>query len=228
MADNIELKAKNRDEFGKGAARRVRRESRIPAVLYGHGEAPAHLTLEGHATMMALKNPNALLEIVNEDTGDKQLAIARDVQREPIRRFIEHVDLIIVKRGQKIEVDIPVVVDGEAAPGTLVSVDNQTLTVEADPTQIPESFEISVEGREVGEHVYASEVALPSGVTLVSDPELLVVNVSAELSEEQLEAELETDAVEEGAEAESDEAAAEGEEGSEGDSEASEGDSEQE
>lgn len=227
MADNIQLKVRNRDEFGKGAARRIRREDRIPAVLYAHGDEPAHITLDGHATMMALKNPNALLEIVNEDTGDTKLAIARDVQREPIRRFIEHVDLIIVKRGQKIEVEVPVIVEGEAAPETLVSVDNQTLLVEADATKIPESFEINIEGREVGEHVYASEVTLPAGVSLVSDPELLVVNISAELSEEQLEAELESDAVEE-TPAEGDEAAeTESEEGSEQESEG-EGDSEEE
>lgn len=212
MADNITLKAKSRDEFGKGAARRIRRADRIPAVLYSHGNTPTHLTLEGHSTMMALKNPNALLEIVNEDSGDTQLAIAREVQREPLRRTIEHIDLIIVHRGEKIEVDVPVVVEGEAAPGTLVSVDNQTLTVEADPTQIPESFTVSIEGLEVGEHVYASEVALPSGVTLVADPELLVVNISAELSEEQLEAELESDAEGEAAEGEAAESSDESEE----------------
>lgn len=226
---DAKLNATLRSEFGKGAARRARREGLVPAVLYGHGSDPIHLHLDGHATMMALKHANALLEIAG-DGVDKQLAIARDVQVHPVTRIIEHVDLIIVKRGEKIEVEVPVHLEGEAAPGTLVSVDNQTLLLLADALHIPEFLTVSIEGREVGDHIYASDVELPKDAELAADPELLVVNISAELSEEELEAELESDAVDEevaaatGAEpsdAEGDESDAEGE--SEGDEESSEG-----
>lgn len=210
--DDIKLIAERREEFGKGAARRIRREDKIPAVIYGHGNDPVHLVLQGHQTMMALKNPNALLTIENPDASKRELAIAKDVQRDPVSRVILHVDLIIVKRGEKIEVDIPIVVEGEAAPGTMVSVDNQTLTVLADATALPENFPVSIEGREVGEHLYAADVELPKGVELAADPELLIVNVSAELSEEALEAELESDAVTEEPEVVSDDEAAEGDE----------------
>lgn len=222
MAVDAKLIAERRTEFGKGAARRIRRTDRIPAVLYGHGQDPIHLTLEGHATMMALKTSNALLEIENPDATKNELAIAREVQVNPVTRHIEHVDLIIVKRGEKIEVDIPIHVDGEAAPGTIVSVDNQTLLVSAEATHIPEYFEVSVEGREVGDHLYAADVTLPKGVELIADPEMLIVNISAELSEEQLEAELESEAVDEevaaATGAESDEDAEAGTEDAESDS----------
>ncbi|MFB9775273.1 50S ribosomal protein L25/general stress protein Ctc [Brevibacterium otitidis] len=196
MAD-FKLIAERRDDFGKGAARRLRREDKIPAVLYGHGEDPVHLTLDGHATMMAMKMPNALLEIESPDGAKNRLAIARDIQRHPVTHNIEHLDLIIVKRGEKIEVEVPVVIEGEAAPGTVVSVDNQLIRLLAEATSLPESVEISIEGRGVGEHIYAGDVAVPEGSELVDDPELLMVNISAELSEEQLEAELESDAVDE-------------------------------
>ncbi|GAB3047727.1 50S ribosomal protein L25/general stress protein Ctc [Sediminivirga luteola] len=195
MSD-IKLEAESRTEFGKGAARRIRRADKVPAVLYGHGEDPRHITLNGHAIMMALKTPNALLELTVDGAKDTTLAIAKDVQRHPVTYLIEHVDLIIVRRGERVEVDIPVHVTGEAAPGTLVSVDAQTLTVEAEATNLPESVEVDVEGREPGDHIYAADVVLPKGSTLVTDGEQLVVNISAELSQEQLEAELESDAVE--------------------------------
>lgn len=180
MAD-FKLIAEPRDEFGKGAARRIRRAGRIPAVVYGHGGDPVHVSLDGHATMMALKHANALLEIESTDGSKNVLAIARDVQIEPVRREIEHVDLIIVKRGEKIEVDVPVHVVGDAAPGTMVSQVESTLAVLADATKLPELFEVSVEGRPAGEHILAEQVELPAGVELVADPELLVVNISEEL-----------------------------------------------
>lgn len=219
--DDIKLSVVRRTEFGKGAARRIRRDDKIPAVIYGHGTEPIHLVLNGHETMMALKNPNALLTLENPDTKGRELAIAKDVQRDPVRREILHVDLIIVKRGEKIEVEIPIVVEGDAAPGTLVSVDNQTLTVLADATALPSNFTVDIEGREVGEHLYAADVKLPKNVELVADPELLIVNVSAELSEEELEAELESDAV-----PDEPEAVEGGEESEESESEDSEGDEE--
>jgi large subunit ribosomal protein L25 len=196
MADAT-LDVTRREEFGKGAARRFRREGKVPAVLYGHGMEPVHLLLDSHPTMLALRTPNALLRLTNPESGKSELSLAKDVQINPVTRVIEHLDLLLVKRGEKVEVDVPVVVEGEAAPGTLVSVDNQSLLISADATKLPESIEVSIEGREVGEHVYAADVTMPEGTELVSDGELLVVNISAELSEEQLEAELESDAVEE-------------------------------
>lgn len=210
MAD-FKLIAEPRDEFGKGAARRIRRSGRIPAVVYGHGGDPVHISLEGHATMMALKHANALLEIESTDGAKNVLAIARDVQIEPVRREIEHLDLIIVKRGEKIEVDVPVHIIGEAAPGTMVSQEESTIAILADATKLPELFEVTVEGRPAGEHVLAGQIELPAGVELVADPELLVVNVS-----EEAEMDTESDADE------TDEETAEGEE-TEGES--SEGDS---
>ncbi|MGO2861755.1 50S ribosomal protein L25/general stress protein Ctc [Brevibacterium sp. GP-SGM9] len=211
MAD-FKLIAEPRDEFGKGAARRIRRSGRIPAVVYGHGGDPVHISLEGHATMMALKHANALLEIESTDGSKNVLAIARDVQIEPVRREIEHLDLIIVKRGEKIEVDVPVHVIGEAAPGTMVSQEESTVAILADATKLPELIEVTVEGRPAGEHLLAGQIELPAGVELVADPELLVVNVS-----EEAEMDTESDADE------TDEETAEGEETA---GESSEGDSE--
>ena len=196
MAD-IKLEAELRENYGKGYARRTRAAGRVPAVLYGHGTEPAHLSFDGHAIMMAMKNPNSLVEISTADGKLKSLAVARDIQRHPVRRDIIHVDFIIVKRGEKIEVDIPVTPVGDAAPGTLVSVETQTLRVLADATQIPEHFELSIEGREVGDHLLAKDVELPEGVELVDDEDMMLIHVAAEMTEAELESELESDAVDE-------------------------------
>ncbi|MDT0166527.1 50S ribosomal protein L25/general stress protein Ctc [Actinotalea sp. AC32] len=171
------LTASARTEFGKGAARRIRRAHQIPAVVYGHGEEPLHITLPGHETMLALKHANALLAI--DLDGSTQLAIAKDVQRDPVKNVIEHVDLLAVRKGEKISVEVPVHVVGEAAGGALAMVESQTLHVEAEATHLPEGFEVSVEGLEAGASVTAGEVALPSGVTLLTDPETAVVVLSA-------------------------------------------------
>ena len=172
----IKLVAEARTEFGKGAARRIRRADKIPAVLYGHGSDPLHVTLPGHATMLALKHSNALFSIELE--GKAQLAITKDVQRDPVRNVIEHVDLLLVKKGEKVSVDIPVQVTGESAPGTIHLVDLQELSVEAEATHIPESVEVSIEGLAAGETVFARDVKLPQGTTLTADAELLVVSVT--------------------------------------------------
>lgn len=213
----IRLDAEVRTEFGKGAARRIRRDHKIPAVLYGHGTEPVHLTLPGHESMLALKHANAILTL-NFD-GKQELALAKDVQRDAIKPVIEHIDLVIVKRGEKVTVDVGVHIEGEAAPETNVVVENSSLTVEADVIAIPESFTVSVEGLEAGSQVLAKDVELPEGVSLVSDEELLVVNVSQQISAEELEEEL--------AEAE-DEAGIEKDESEDEAAEASEGDSEDE
>src|SRR5699024_262071 len=151
MADHLSINAERRTEFGKGAARRVRRADKVPAVLYGHGTAPLHLSLPGHDTMMALKHTNAVLSLDVE--GTEHLALAKDVQRDPIKRTIEHVDLVIVRKGEKVIVDVAVHVEGEAAPDTLVTTDYVELTVETDFTKIPEAFAVSVEGLEAGSQI---------------------------------------------------------------------------
>ena len=184
------IAAERREEFGKGAARRIRRENKIPAVIYGHGNETVHVTLPGHATMMALKHggTNAVLEL--DIAGDTQLALAREVQVDPIRRVIEHIDFVAVRRGEKVTVDVPVHVVGEAASETLVVTENATVQVEAEATHIPEQIEVEVTGAEAGTQVLASDLQLPSGTTLLTDPETLVVNVTGQVSEEALEAEL--------------------------------------
>ena len=207
----IKLVAESRTQFGKGAARKIRRDHKIPAVLYGHGTAPVHITLPGHDTMMALKSANALLSI--ELDGDSQLALAKDVQRDAIKPVIEHIDLVIVRKGEKVTVDVAVHLEGEAAPETVVTLDNNSLQLEVLATNIPENVVVSVEGLTAGTQILAGAVGLPEGATLISDEDALVVNVTQAISEEALEAEL--------AEAEA-EAGIEHEEA--GDGEAAEGD----
>jgi large subunit ribosomal protein L25 len=184
------ITAETRTEFGKGAARRIRREDKIPAVIYGHGNEPVHVTLPGHQTMMALKHggSNALLELDVE--GSEQLALAKEVQVDPIRRVIEHIDFVAVRRGEKVTVDVPIHVVGDAASETLVVTENAVISVEAEATHIPEFFEVSVEGAEAGTQVLAKDLDLPSGTTLLADEELLIVNVTQQISAEALEAEL--------------------------------------
>jgi large subunit ribosomal protein L25 len=215
VSDN-KLAAEARTQFGKGAARKIRRDHKIPAVMYGHGAEPVHITLPGHATMMALKNVNALLTIVID--GDEQLALAKDVQRDPIKPVIEHIDLVVVRRGEKVTVDVPVHVEGEAAPETIVTVDAQTIQLEVEATHIPENVVVSVEGLQAGTQIKASELELPAGATLVVDEETLVVNITQQISQEALDAEMAEAEAEAGIEHEG---AAEGEEAAEG--EAAEG-----
>lgn len=232
MASSEKIPAETRSEFGKGAARRIRRADKIPAVIYGHGIDPLHVTLPGHATMMALKHggANALLEL--EVEGKEQLALTKAVQVDPIRRVIEHIDFVTVRRGEKVTVDVPVQVTGEAGPETLVVTENATVQLEADAMKIPEYIEVSVEGAEVGTQFLAGALDLPEGSTLLTDPETLVVNVAQQISEEALEAELEEAEAEAGIERdESDEEAAEAAAEGEGDAEggeSAEGDSSEE
>ncbi|WP_129339230.1 50S ribosomal protein L25/general stress protein Ctc [Cellulomonas endophytica] len=172
----VKLVATTRTEFGKGAARRLRRAAQIPAVLYGHGTAPLHVALPGHETMLAVKHANALFEIVVD--GTSTLALAKDVQRDVVRNVIEHVDLLIVRRGERLTVTIPVSVEGESAGGTIHVLDAQTLELEVEATHVPESVVVSIEGLEDGATVTAGELTLPEGASLVSDPSTIVVNVS--------------------------------------------------
>jgi large subunit ribosomal protein L25 len=185
----VKIQAESRSEFGKGAARRIRREHKVPAVLYGHGNDPVHITLPGHDTMLALKTANALL-LIEIEGGESQLALPKQVQRDPLKGTIEHVDLVIVRRGEKVQVDIAVHVEGEAVGGALVVNESPTILVEAEATHIPDGVTVSVEGLDVGAQIHASDIALPSGTTLAIDPETLIVNVTAAPTAEQLEAEL--------------------------------------
>ncbi|MEO8851500.1 MAG: 50S ribosomal protein L25/general stress protein Ctc [Allobranchiibius sp.] len=194
------LAAESRHEFGKGAARRIRRANKIPAVLYGHGTDPIHMTLPGHQTMLLLKNANAIFTIDLE--GSEHLALAKDVQRDAIKPIIEHIDLVVVRRGEKVVVEIPVHVDGEAAIETVVTLENSVLSVLADAFAIPEAVVISVEGLTAGTQILAKDVVLPEGTELDADEEMLVINIVQQQSVEDLETELEAAEAEAGLERE--------------------------
>jgi len=176
MADENRLSADERTSFGKGAARKLRAADKIPAVIYGHGTDPRHVTLPGHETALLLRKSNVVVTL--DIAGDTQLALVKDVQKDPVRQLIEHVDLIVVRKGEKVTVDVPVHVEGESFAGTVAMLDATTLTVEAEATHIPESFTVSVEGLEEGTQILAGQVELPKGTTLVTDAETLVVNIT--------------------------------------------------
>ncbi|WP_310964674.1 50S ribosomal protein L25/general stress protein Ctc [Nocardioides terrisoli] len=190
MSEDL-IKAESRTEFGKGAARRIRRADKIPAVIYGHGSDPIHVTLPGHDTMMALKHggSNAVLNI--EVEGKVQLALTKQVQADPIKGFIEHVDFVSVKKGEKVTVDVRIHVVGEAKSDALVVTEANTITLEAEATHIPESIEVSIEDAEVGTQITAGELDLPSGSTLLTDAETLIVNITHAPTAAEVEAELE-------------------------------------
>ncbi|TQC51165.1 50S ribosomal protein L25/general stress protein Ctc [Rhodococcus sp. WS4] len=197
MSDENRLVAAVRTEFGKGAARRARRDGQVPAVLYGHGEDPRHLNVPSRdfAAILRAHGTNAILTLDIE--GKEQVALTKSVVVHPVRNYIEHADLLVIKKGEKVTVDVPVVVTGEAASGTLVAQDAATISLEADALHIPEQIEVSVEGLEVGTQILANQLELPKGSTLQADEELLIVNVvaaptAADLEEETGEAAAET------------------------------------
>jgi large subunit ribosomal protein L25 len=184
----VKLTAELRTEFGKGAARRIRRAHKVPAVLYGHGTAPIHIALPGHETLLALRTANALLSI--EVNGSSQLALPKQVQRDPLRHTIEHVDLVIVRQGEKVTVDVPVLLEGEAGPETLVVIDHNSIPIEAEATHIPQQIIVSVEGLQPGTQILARDLQLPAGSSVELDPETLIVNITNAPTAEALEAEL--------------------------------------
>ena len=196
----VRIVAEPRTEFGKGAARRVRRAGRVPAIVYGHGTDTRHVTLPGHELLMALKTPNVLIEVAGLSSRP-QLTLPKDVQRDPLKGVIEHVDLIMVRRGEKVTVEVPVQVSGEVEPGGLLDQQMVRLAVEAEATAIPQAIEVSVEGMDIGDAVHAGDLTLPEGVTLVAEPEALVLHVLAAPTAEQIEAELGETPAEEEAEA---------------------------
>ena len=196
--------AELREQFGKGFARRLRAAGKIPAVIYGHGTDPVHVALPGHQVLLLIRRANALLEL--EIAGKQQLTLVKDVQKDPVHQIIEHIDLLVVKKGEKIQVDVPVSVTGEPFPGTMATLENTTVTLEVEATHIPQNVEVSVEGLEDGTHITAAELTLPRGAALVTDPETLIVGVALPPAPVEDEAE----ESEEGAEAaESDDAPAE-------------------
>ena len=179
----VKLAAETRTEFGKGAARRIRRDSKVPAVVYGHGAEPVHITLPGHELLLALRTPNVLLSLDIE--GKTQLAIPKAVQRDAIKGFLDHVDLLLVKRGEKVTVEVFVQTEGELAPGSFL-VENvlNTLTVEAEATHIPESVTVSIEGLEAGASIHAKDIKLPKGTTLAIDEDAVVIQILSAQAEE--------------------------------------------
>jgi large subunit ribosomal protein L25 len=204
----VRIKAEPRTEFGKGAARAARREGRVPGVIYGHGAENRHFTLPEHELMIALKTPNVLIRV--EGLGKATLALPKAVQRHAIKGAVEHVDLIEVRSGEKVTVEIPVRVRGEVFSGGLLDQQLVQITVEAEATHLPDGVDIDVEGMEVGTAVHAKDIALPSGTTLVIDGDALVLHVLAAPTAEEIEADLgetapEATAAEAPAEAEEDE-----------------------
>ncbi|MBM7804096.1 large subunit ribosomal protein L25 [Curtobacterium luteum] len=175
MADNTKLAAEIRTKFGKGAARKIRANDKIPAVVYGHGTEPQHITLPGHETMLIVRQANAIIDLDIEGTA--QLALVKDVQRDPVRQVIEHIDLVVVRRGEKVTVDVPVVVEGESFSGTIHVQDLSSVSLLVEATKIPEHVVVDVEGLEDGKQILASELELPSGAELETDPEALVVQI---------------------------------------------------
>lgn len=190
------LAAELRTEFGKGYARRARMNNLIPAVIYGHGAEPIHVTLPAKATTLAVRTANALLSL--DINGEGHLALVKDVQRDPVKQIIEHIDLLTVRQGEKVTVDVPVHVEGETAPGTVHNLELTVVSLEAEATHLPESVVVSIEGRGAGEHIHASDLVLPKGSALLTDPEALVVNISEAI---EIAEEAETEAGEAAAEA---------------------------
>ncbi|MEC5183688.1 large subunit ribosomal protein L25 [Cryobacterium sp. MP_3.1] len=198
---NNKISADARNSFGKGAARKLRVLGKIPAVIYGHGTEPVHVALPAHEIGLLLRRANAVLELDVE--GTTHLTLVKDVQKDPVRQIIEHLDLIVIRKGEKVQVEVAVHVIGETAPGTTADLDAKTLLLEVEATNIPQSVSVDVEGLEDGTLIHASEITLPDGASLISDPEMVVVGVHLPAEEEE-----EEEAVE-GEEAPAEEAAAE-------------------
>ena len=185
----VKISAETRTEFGKGAARRIRRDSKVPGVLYGHGGETVHLTLPGHELLLALRTSNVLISL-DIDGKTNELAIPKSVQRDPIKGFLEHVDLLLVKRGEKVNVEVYVQTEGELAPGAfLLEHVLNALPVVAEATHIPESVTVSIAGLAAGDSILAKDITLPKGTTLDVDGETVVLQVLAAQAEEAAEGE---------------------------------------
>ena len=176
MSEDDKVVAELRENFGKGFARRLRADGKIPAVIYGHGTEPVHVALPGHQVGLIIRRANALLDL---QIGDKeQLTLVKDVQRDPVRQIIEHIDLIVVKKGERVQVEVPVHVTGESAPGTISNLETVSLLLEVEATHIPQNVVVDIEGRGEGAHIFAADVVLPKGATLVDEADVLIVGIS--------------------------------------------------
>ncbi|ACV80828.1 50S ribosomal protein L25/general stress protein Ctc [Nakamurella multipartita] len=186
----VRLIAETRTEFGKGFARRIRRAGKVPAVLYGHGTDPRHLSLTAREFAAAIKGgANTVLTLQLE--GGDELALPKSVVRHPLRDYFEHVDLLLVRRGEKVTVEVPVIVEGDAESGTLVLNDLTTLSIEVEALSIPDSLSVDLTGAVAGTQILAGDVTLPAGASLITDAEALVVAVTVAPTAEQLDAETE-------------------------------------
>lgn len=173
---DTKVHAELRENFGKGFARRLRAAGKIPAVIYGHGTEPVHVALPGHQTALLIRRANAVLEL--DVNGTHQLTLVKDVQKDPVHQVIEHIDLLVVKKGEKVQVEVPILVVGEPFAGTIANLDAQTIALEVEATHIPQNIEVDVEGLEDGTHITAADLRLPKGAALAADPEVLVVAIS--------------------------------------------------
>ena len=171
------ITAESRTTFGKGVARKLRAAGKVPAVVYGHGTEPKHVSLPAHEVALLLRKANAILDL-QLDGGTNQLALVKDVQKDPLRQIIEHIDLIVLRKGERVEVDVAVHVTGEPVSGTSVDLDAKSITIEALATNIPQNVVVDVEGLEAGSQIFAKDVTLPEGSVLVTDPDVLVVGIS--------------------------------------------------
>jgi len=185
----VPIAAEPRTEFGKGPARRERRAGRVPAVLYGHGTNPRHVSLPGHEVLLALRTPNVLIRL-DGLSGGSQLALPKAVQRHAIKGTVEHVDLLLVRRGQKVTVEVPVTVTGDVEPGGLLDQQLVQIAVEAEATHIPPAIEVNIERMTVGSAINAGDLTLPRGVDLAVEPDILVLHVIAAPTAEQIAAEV--------------------------------------
>jgi large subunit ribosomal protein L25 len=217
----VRLTAQTRTEFGKGGARRTRRAGMVPAVIYGHGADPRHVALPAREFANAIRHGGSNVLLTLDVEGGEQLAIPKSIQRHPIKGYFEHVDLLAVRRGEKVTVDVPVRIVGDVVPGGLLNHEANTLSIEADATNLPTGFEVSIEGLEIGSHISAGDIELPSGSTLITDPAALVLAIVEAPTAEEIEAELaeaaeELGIVEEAPQAEAEGEAAEGADRAEG------------
>ncbi len=176
MSEDTTVHAELRENFGKGFARRLRAAGKIPAVLYGHGTDPVHVALPGHQMLLLVRHANALIEL--DIAGKSQLALVKDVQKDPVNQIIEHIDLVVINKGEKVQVDVPVIVVGESFSGTIVNQDAQSVSLDVEAISIPQHVEVDVEGLEEGARITAGELTLPQGAVLLTDPEVLVIAIS--------------------------------------------------
>jgi large subunit ribosomal protein L25 len=200
---DTKVHAEVRENFGKGYARRLRAAGQIPAVIYGHGTDPVHVSLPGHQIALLIRRANVVLEL--DVNGTQQLTLVKDVQKDPVHQIIEHIDLLVVKKGEKIQVDVPVVLVGESAPGTIANLDAVSILLEVEATHIPEKIELDIEGLDEGTHITAADLTLPKGATLVADPETLIlaISVPSAAAADEIEAADEAAAADQAGEAES-------------------------